>query len=84
MISFISENLGACSFFYGMICLIITGEAFRRGWDFFPCLVVTVLVTPLIGAILYAPYKDSSKGIKTENDNLAKQKAEVLKDSVGE
>jgi len=42
---------------YAIGCIAVAIEAGRRGWDSINVFVLSLLISPLIAAILYAPYK---------------------------
>ena len=51
---------------YLLISTAITIEAGARGWESFGVFVVCLLATPLIAAILYAPYKNTHSQAQTD------------------
>ena len=42
---------------YALSCIIIATESKKRGWDAVNVFVICAITSPLIGAILYSPYK---------------------------
>lgn len=66
MQDFISSYWGLFAVFYFIAVIVVTYEAAGRGWDgagvFFLCL----LISPLMGAILFSPYRQIAA--KKEND----------------
>ena len=42
---------------YALVCILVAAEASFRGWNFFPVFMLCLIASPLIGAIMYSPYK---------------------------
>jgi hypothetical protein len=46
---------------YLLACICVGAVANERGWDSFTPILISLVATPLIGAILYSPYKLEEK-----------------------
>jgi hypothetical protein len=46
---------------YLLACIIVGAVANERDWDFFTPFIVSLIASPIVGAILYSPYKKEDK-----------------------
>lgn len=75
MPEFLQQNFYIALIAYALICGVITSVAQKRGWESMGVFLVCVICTPLVAAILYAPYKDEDYLAKMEKERqLAKER----------
>jgi hypothetical protein len=48
---------------YAFICLLVAIECASRGWRVFNVILMSLLVSPVIGAILFSPYNKEAKKV---------------------
>ena len=55
---------------YGIVCLIVSAEAKSRGWNQWRAFLVSILTTPIVGAILFSPFKPVTGPVEGEDTPL--------------
>ena len=61
---------------YFLSCIIVAVTASGRGWNGFLVFLVCAVTTPIVGAILYSPYKQKVVEERTTEKEITPSKVE--------